>query len=135
MKGRMSVWRAVALCTIALAIGARVPARAEEQINSVKDLAHAFGFCWVAPPLGARSGIAFSERMSFRGNGELLGRSLVFFQTQNVSEEERQTYRAAVEEALKRCTPFPFSSQFGSAIAGHPITLHITQGGEPKISI
>jgi hypothetical protein len=135
MKGRMSVWRAVALYTIALAVGGSVPARAEDQINSVKDLVRAFGSCWVAAPRGTRSGIAFSARMSFRGNGELLGRSFVFFQTQNVSEEERQTYRAAVEEALKWCTPFPFSSQFGSAIAGHPITLHITQGGGPKISI
>src|SRR5580693_1669871 len=121
MGRRMAASCAVALCTIALAIGARVPARAEDQINSVKDLVRAFGSCWVAAPRGTRSGIAFSARMSFRGNGELLGRPFVFFQTPNVSAEERQTYRAAVEEALKRCTPFPFSSQFGSAIAGHPI--------------
>jgi hypothetical protein len=73
--------------------------------------------------------------MSFRGNGELLGRPFVFFQTQNVSPEERQTYRMAVEEALKRCTPFPFSSPFGNAIAGRPMTLHIIEGGGPKISI
>lgn len=110
-------------------------ANAAKLINSIADLSRAVRACWVAPPLEARSAISFSIRMSFRRNGELLGAPFVFFQTPNVSESERRTYRAAVDAALGRCTPLPFSAQFGSAMAGRPVTLHMieTSGRQLKI--
>ena len=43
-----------------------------------------------------------------------------------ISEDERQAYRAAVDETLARCAPLPLSYAFGSVIAGRPITYDFT---------
>ena len=47
--------------------------------------------------------------------------ALIAYTSLGISEDERQAYRAAVDETLARCTPLPFSHAFGSVIAGRPI--------------
>lgn len=110
---------------VVLAISASAQmASAAGTIKSMPDLSHALRTC-LAPQVQARPGIAVSIRMSFRRDGELLGTPFVFFPNLNLSNKKRQNYRAAVVKALKACTPLPFAGQFGTAMAGYPITIHL----------
>jgi hypothetical protein len=88
--------------------------------------------CWISPPLGARGEINFLIRVSFRRDGEMLGSPFLIFQTSGVIEDERRIYRAAVEDALKRCAPFRLSEEFANGMAGRPITLHIIEQNRGK---
>jgi hypothetical protein len=67
--------------------------------------------------------MTISVRLSFKQNGEILGVPLITYTSLGISEDERQAYRAAVDETLARCTPLPFSHAFGSVIGGRPIYL------------
>ena len=66
-------------------------------------------------------------RLSFRGNGEILGEPFISFETPNVSEEERLAYRISVAKALQRCTPLRFSKELGGAITGRPINIRFIE--------
>jgi hypothetical protein len=89
-------------------------------INKVRELHAALRACWVPPSL-AHERMTISVRLSFKQNGEILGVPLITYTSLGISEDERQAYRAAVDETLARCTPLPFSHAFGSVIAGRPI--------------
>ena len=110
-------------------------ARAADGINSVAELSRAVKACLAARAFEARSGLAFTVRMGFRRNGELLGTPFVFFQTPNISQKERQRYRATVVQAFKDCAPLPFTAEFGSAMAGRPITFHFILSGGRTITL
>jgi hypothetical protein len=67
--------------------------------------------------------MTISVRLSFKQNGEILVVPLITYMSVGISEDERQDYRAAVDETLARCTPSPLSYAFGSVIAGRPINV------------
>ena len=91
-------------------------------INKVREVRAALRACWVAPSL-PHENMTISVRLSFKHNGELLGFPQITYMSVGISEDERQAYRAAVDETLARCTPLPFSHAFGSVIAGRPIYI------------
>jgi hypothetical protein len=91
-------------------------------ISKVRELRAALRACWVPPSL-AHEHMIISVPSSFKQNGEILGVPLITYMSVGISEDERQAYRAAVDETLARCTPLPFSHAFGSVIAGRPIYL------------
>jgi len=95
----------------------------ENQINTVRAIRAALRACWAAPPSTAvdHGNMTISVRLSFKQNGEILGVPLITYMSVGISEDERQAYRAAVDETLARCTPLPLSYAFGSVIAGRPI--------------
>jgi hypothetical protein len=110
-------------------------ARAESTINSVADLSRALKACLTSSTVGLRPGVALSARMGYRRNGELLGKPFISFQTPKMTEEEKENYRVAVADALARCTPLPFSTFFGNAMAGHPLTLNISKASGPTTTL
>jgi hypothetical protein len=91
-------------------------------INKVRELHAVLRACWVPPSL-AHEHMTISVRLSFKQNGEILGVPLITYTSLGISEDERQAYRAAVDETLARCTPLPFSHPFGSVIAGRLIYI------------
>jgi hypothetical protein len=95
---------------------------ANNLIKKVRELHAALRACWVPPSL-AHENMPISVRLSFKQNGEILGVPLITYTSLGISEDERQAYRAAVDETLARCTPLPFSHAFGSVIAGRPIYI------------
>jgi hypothetical protein len=113
------------------AIAAAPAARADDQrpvINTLREVYFALRSCWSPPPLNEHRGrLELSVRLSFRGNGEILGQLFISFETPNVSEEERLAYRKSVAQALQRCTPIRFSKGLGGAIAGRPINLRFVE--------
>ncbi|HSS15962.1 MAG TPA: hypothetical protein VLQ29_03155 [Candidatus Dormibacteraeota bacterium] len=93
-------------------------------INTVRELRAALRACWGPPNIGiSRANMTISVRMSFKHNGEILGIPLITYTSLGISEDERQAYRAALDETLARCAPLPFSDAFGSVIAGRPINM------------
>jgi hypothetical protein len=95
-------------------------------INKVRELRAALRACWKPPSL-AHEDMTISVRLSFKQNGEILGVPLITYMSVGISEDERQAYRAAVDETLARCTPLPLSYAFGSVIAGRPINVRFHQ--------
>jgi hypothetical protein len=49
--------------------------------------------------------------------------------------DDRLAYRIAVMEALKRCSPMPFTSSQGGAIAGAALRDPVPEDRSPAISI
>ncbi len=97
-------------------------------INTLREIYSALRACWSPPPLAERRGrLELSVRLSFRGNGEILGEPFISFETSNVSEEERRAYRLSVARALQKCRPLRFSKGLGGAIAGRPINLRFAE--------
>ena len=94
------------------------------RLNTLKDLGAALRACWTPPPLAqSRPGMQITVQLAFKRNGELLGNPRITFETAGASDDERLAYRIAIAEALKRCTPLPFTAALGNAVAGRPFTM------------
>jgi hypothetical protein len=111
------------LALAALAAGARAEP-APTVLNTMKDMGLALQACWIPPPVDqARPGMQITVQMSFKRNGELLGKPRTTFESAGASDDERLAYRVAVAEMLKRCSPLPFTEALGGAVAGRPFTM------------
>jgi hypothetical protein len=103
------------------AAGARSP---RGRINSLQELRWALSACWEPPPLNeAFQGMEMSVRFSFRRNGELIAPPRVTYTHNDAGPEIKRAYRQAIDDAIARCTPMPFSEKMGAAIAGRPISI------------
>jgi hypothetical protein len=100
------------------------PAEAEHKLDSIRELFDALRGCWIPPAMAdARPGMQMSVRLSFKRSGEIIGTPRLTYVTPESSREDRDTYRHAIDAALERCTPMPFSKGMGGAVAGRPIAI------------
>ena len=100
------------------------PERGEQKIDTIRELFDLLRTCWAPPSLDeARPGMQMTVRFSFKNDGELIGTPRMTFVTPEASSKDRDTYRRAIDAALERCTPIPFSKGMGGAIAGRPIAV------------
>jgi hypothetical protein len=100
---------------------AKKPAK---QLNTLQEVFAALEACWIPPSLDhARPGMQITVLLSFKRNGELNGKPRITYETPSASDDERLAYRVAMAEALRRCTPLPFSEALGNAFAGRPMTM------------
>jgi hypothetical protein len=74
-----------------------------------------------------RVGIKLTVRLTFNAHGALEGRPRFTYVASYVPNEVRDKYEKIFVEALDRCTPLNFSSDFGSGIAGTPLLLRLTR--------
>jgi hypothetical protein len=96
----------------------------EGPINSLRELFAALRACWEPPPLSeAFRGMQMSVRFSFKRTGELVGAPRVTYTSTEADAETRRIYGRAVDAAIGRCTPMPFSKEMGAAVAGRPIAI------------
>jgi hypothetical protein len=88
--------------------------------------------CWRSPalPLG-NPGMEITVRFAFKRDGSLLGRPRITYETRGATDKERIIYRTAVMEALQRCSPMPFTSGMGGAIAGRLLTIRFDDRRTP----
>jgi hypothetical protein len=119
---------AVFLAIVASSISALDPVTQAEPsktlIETVHDVKAALRACWASPNHDTpRGNFTISVRISFKRNGDLLGNPLITYTSPGRSESEGRVYRAALNDALARCTPLPFSDAFGRIMAGHPINV------------
>jgi len=64
-----------------------------------------------------------SVRLSFKRSGQIIGAPRTTYVSPDAPPEARDHYHDAIMAALDRCTPLPFSSGLGGAIAGRPIAI------------
>jgi len=88
------------------------------RINTIREVFQALQACWRPPQGSGYSGQEMTLRLSFRRNGEVLGKPRITYYKPGTEGERRDSFARSVREAFERCTPFPFTESFGAAIAG-----------------
>jgi hypothetical protein len=93
-------------------------------LASIREMFTALRGCWVPPPKDeARHGMEYTIRFAFKRDGEMIAPPRMTYSSHDVPAEVRNTYRDAIDAALKRCTPLHFSAAMGGAVAGRPIAI------------
>jgi hypothetical protein len=101
--------------------------RPSGELNTLNDLFAAVRACWVPPPLQhAEPGMEMTMRFSFNRDGKLIGPPQLTYAKPDVSVKVREVYREALARSLQSCTPLPFTSGLGAAIAGRPVFVTIS---------
>jgi hypothetical protein len=102
-------------------------------LNTIAAVFAALEACWEPPGLQqARAGMQITVLVSFKRNGEILGQPRITYETPQASDDERASYRVAMAQALRRCTPLPFTEALGNALAGRPMTLRFIDNRKLK---
>lgn len=115
---------AVALITGAIGLGVYPASAQDAPIDNLNGLFSALKQCWRPPRLPAGDpGMQITVLVSFKRNGEILGKPRITFESPEAGRDDSLAYRVAVMEALQRCTPLPFTPSMGGAVAGRPFTL------------
>src|SRR5262249_16480183 len=103
----------------------------EHKLNTLSAMFQALRGCWLPPPVAeSRPGMQMSVRLSFKRNGEIIGEPRVTYSMPNTPPEVRDAYHRAIIVALERCTPLPFTTALGGAIAGRPIAIRFVDNRE-----
>jgi hypothetical protein len=93
-------------------------------VDSIMAMFAALRACWVPPPKDrARRGMQYTIRFAFKRDGEIIAPPWRTYSSHDAPADVREVYGAAIDAALKRCTPLPFSKGMGEAIAGRPIVI------------
>jgi hypothetical protein len=96
----------------------------EHKLDTIHDVFDALRACWVPPPQDeARAGMQMSVRLSFKRSGQMIGAPRVTYASPDAPPAARNIYHDAIMAALERCTPLPFTSGLGGALAGRPIAI------------
>jgi hypothetical protein len=96
----------------------------DHTLDSISAMYAALRACWVPPPRDvARHGMEYTIRFAFKRDGEIIAPPRRTYSSHDAPAEVRDVYRAAVDTALKRCTPLHFSKGMGGAVAGRPIAI------------
>jgi hypothetical protein len=96
----------------------------EKPLDSITEMYAALRVCWTPPPKDeARHGMEYTIRFAFRRDGEITAPPRRTYSSREASDEVRDTYRDAVDAALKRCIPLHFSKGMAGAVAGRPIAI------------
>jgi len=96
----------------------------EKSLDSILEMYAALRACWTPPPKDeARHGMEYTIRFAFRRNGEITAPPRRTYSSREAPDAVRDTYRDAVDAALKRCMPLHFSKGMAGAVAGRPIAI------------
>jgi hypothetical protein len=96
----------------------------EKTLDSIAEMYAALRACWTPPPKDeARGGMEYTIRFAFRRDGEIIAPPRRTYSSREAPDEVRNTYRDAVDAALKRCTPLHFTKDMAGAVAGRPIAV------------
>jgi hypothetical protein len=96
----------------------------EKSLDSIREMYAALRACWTPPRKDeARHGMEYTIRFAFRRDGEITAPPGRTYSSHEAPDEVRDTYRDAVDAALKRCTPLHFSKGMAGAVAGRPIAI------------
>jgi hypothetical protein len=96
----------------------------EKPLDSISEMYAALRACWTPPPKDeGRHGMEYTIRFAFKRDGEIVAPPRRTYSSHEAPDEVRDAYRAAVDAALKRCTPLHFSAGMAGAVAGRPIAM------------
>ena len=96
----------------------------EKPLDSISEMYAALRACWTPPPKDeGRRGMEYTIRFAFKRDGDIVAPPRRTYSSHEAPDEVRDAYRAAVDAALKRCTPLHFSAGMAGAVAGRPIAM------------
>ena len=96
----------------------------DHKLDTLRAMFDALRACWIPPAKDeARAGTQMSVRFAFKRSGEIIATPRVTYVSPGAPPEARETYLYAINAALERCTPLPFSQGLGGAVAGRPIAI------------
>jgi hypothetical protein len=105
----------------------------DHPIDNIRGLFAALRACWQPPDAdAAHPGMQMSVRFAFKRDGEIIGQPRVTYTTPGTDADTRKAFRHAIDDALARCTPLPFSKGMGGAIAGRPIAIRYVDDRKPE---
>ena len=108
-------------------------ARPDHDLDTIADLFAALRSCWAAPDPGvARAGMEMSVRFSIKRDGGLIAPPRLTYATPGASNETRDVYRHAIDDALGRCMPLTLTKGLGGAIAGRPLMVRFVDNRDLK---
>ncbi|MBV8839641.1 MAG: hypothetical protein JO000_24160 [Alphaproteobacteria bacterium] len=108
----------------AFAPQAAAQTRPTPALNTIKDVGHALGACWVPPPVEkSRPGTQITFWITFTRSGEVMGEPKITYITPGLPQEIRSAYQMSVADAISRCSPLPFTPALGAAVAGRPFAM------------
>lgn len=131
LKGTRGLLFAVVFVFCTCCNGGTVFAEADK-VNTIRELMARLESCWQPPPSNEARPMALTIVVSFTKTGTILGRPRVTFESDESTEGDRLQYRIAVMNALKRCTPIPFTDAMGGAVAGRPLRLMMGRKPAPN---
>ena len=100
------------------------PDLAPKHVERIPDIFRAVRSCWrFSPPERGPSGQQLTLRLSFKRDGQVLGRPQITYYQPGGDREAQEDFRRSVMQAFQRCLPLPLSNALGSAIAGRPFTF------------
>jgi hypothetical protein len=109
------------------------PKKPTAPINTIAEVFAALEACWIPPPFEqARPGMQITVLVSFKRNGDILGKPRITYETPSASDDERLAYRVAMAQALRRCAPLPFTDALGGALAGRLLTIRFIDNRKTK---
>jgi hypothetical protein len=95
----------------------------KDSLSTLDDLQKAISACWTWPPGSAEhGGTVLTFTLSFKRDGEILSGRLNYV-NRNLSAEERGKYAAALDDAIRLCSPLPIAPSLGEGIAGQPFVF------------
>jgi hypothetical protein len=95
----------------------------KDSVKTLDDLQKAISDCWKWPPGSEEhGGTELTFTLSFKRDGEILSGRLNYV-NRNLSAEERGKYAAALDDAIRLCSPLPFAPSLGEGIAGQPFVF------------
>jgi len=108
------------------------PKTGRARLDRLRDIGGFLRSCWALPPgSGTDRGDEPREvtlRLSFNRSGGIIGAPRVAYAHPPEASEAQKAFTASALAALKNCTPMPFTSGLGSAIAGVPFAIRFTDG-------
>ncbi|MBN8941858.1 MAG: hypothetical protein J0H01_20290 [Rhizobiales bacterium] len=105
------------------------PADSRPKINTLREIGPSLRACFSTPQV-TRS-YTVTIRMSFNRWGGVIGRPAVTYQAFEAGGDREQV-AAAIVEALRRCTPLPFTDALGNAVAGRVFTFVFSQAARTR---
>jgi hypothetical protein len=94
------------------------------RIDRIPEVFKAMRACWHPPRFrDGPTGLQITLRTSFKRSGEPIGKPQITYFQSGGDREARDRFAASISDAFRRCSPLPFTAEFGSAVAGRPFTF------------
>ena len=113
----------------------QVPAARAGQgpLNLPREIPARLSACWLPPGAQAGRRLEVSVKLSFRRDGSIIGTPFLTFVNAPAGSAARDNIGVTILDALKRCTPLPFTPSLGAAIAGRLFLIRfVSDPPKPK---
>ncbi|MGB8738552.1 MAG: hypothetical protein WCD20_20915 [Rhodomicrobium sp.] len=114
------------LCWLAVFLSAAAAASAQSsapRLNSIDQIGSRLAQCWHAPQTDAFQIVEVTVRIRFSREGTVMGEPRTTYIHAGSMPGLRAEINASILEAIKACTPLPFTHSLGAAIAGRMLAI------------